>query len=235
MEKHLKCDPYVAKELVDKLEKNEQECNEELQQFFTDTEIKYPYLLSLALNKMDKPKVFEVLKTLDNQQKKKRGISNQQVCVLSCVDVNGNQFLQPVCVGRIEPKHIEKYLVPHLTGGTILVTDSHRAYRTVANKYKIPHRQIPSGKHTSNGFSLAHINGYHRNINALVKKYVETSTKYADLYLALYYWQVKNSKMKMEEKIEVILDLLAHQAKKVYLHKFKFKPLPIDMKGILDS
>lgn len=51
----------------------------------------------------------------NEQQKKKRGVSNQQVCCLSCVDRNKNQFLQIVCVGRIWASHIEKTLVPFFT------------------------------------------------------------------------------------------------------------------------
>ena len=180
VEKHMGLPTEDAKELVSRLDENERECNKELRQFFGSLEIKYPHLLSLALNKMEKPKVFDVLKTLDEQQKKKRSISNHQVCILSCVDVNKNHYLQPVCVGRIEPRHIEEHLLPHLTEDTILVTDSHRAYKTVANRHKIPLRQIPSGKHTSNGFNLAHVNSYHSRISAFFKKYVEVASKYVD-------------------------------------------------------
>ena len=53
-------------------------------------------------------KPFRVLKTLQEQQKKERGISNQQVCCLSCVDTNNNHFLRSVCVGRIQLYWVEK-------------------------------------------------------------------------------------------------------------------------------
>ncbi len=235
MKNYLDSDLPTAIKIVDKLEEDEKECNEELKQFFTDKEVKYPYLLSLALNKMEKPKVFEVLKTLDEQQKKKRGISNQQVCILSCVDKHSNHFLKPVCVGRIEPRHIEDNLVPHLTNETILVTDSHRAYKTVANRHKIPLRQIPSGKHKSNGFSLGHINGYHSNISRFFKKYREVASKYVDLYLALFYWKEKHKDFETEQQNTEILNLLSRQADRTYIHDFKFKSMPFDMKGILDS
>ena len=222
-----------SREFLEKLYENEELCKQELLQYVEEKDLKTPNKFSLALNTMPKDKIFQVLSTLDTQQKKKRGISNQQECVLSCVDVNGNHFLKPVCVGRIEPKHIEKNLVPHLTKGTILVTDSHRAYKTVANKNKIPLRQIPSGKHTSNGFNLAHINGYHRNISAFMKKYVEVSSKYSDHYLALFSWKEKNKDLETKDKVDVLIDLLTQQAKQIHLRKFACKPMPIDMKGII--
>jgi len=138
-------------------------------------------------------KIIQVLKTLNEQQQKKRGIRNQQVCCLSCVDTNQNHFLQSVCVGRIQPIHIEQTLVPHFTEDTVLITDSHRAYRTVANKYKIPLNQIPSGKHTSGGFHLGHINSYHHNISDFMYLYHGVSSKFLDYYLALFYWVEKIS------------------------------------------
>ena len=138
--------------------KNEEQNKDELLDYVKLGDLKSQERFSNAIDGLETEKIIQVLKTIHEQQKKKRGISNQQVCCLSCVDTNNNHFLQSVCVGRIQPVHIEKTLVPHFTEDTVLVTDSHRAYRTVANKYKIPLNQIPSGKHTSGGlvyFALA--------------------------------------------------------------------------------
>ena len=125
--------------------KNEEQNKAELLDYVELGDLKSQERFSNAINSMETGKILQVLKTIHEQQKKKRGISNQQVCCLSCVDTNNNHFLQSVCVGRIQPIHIEQSLVPHFTEDTVLVTDSHRAYRTVANKYKIPLNQIQSG------------------------------------------------------------------------------------------
>ena len=159
-------------------------------------------------------------------------ISNQQVCCLSCVDTNNNHFLQSVCVGRIQPIHIEQTLVPHFTEDTVLVTDSHRAYKTVATKYKIPLKQIPSGKHTSGGYSLAHINGYHHNISDFMYLYHGVSSKFLDYYLALFYWVEKNKGKTYLEQAYDIITLLANQAKKIPLDKFKYKLISFDTKRL---
>ena len=116
--------------------KNEEQNKAELLDYVELGDLKSQERFSNAINGMETEKIIQVLKTIHEQQKKKRGISNQQVCCLSCVDTNNNHFLQSVCVGRIQPIHIEKTLVPHFTEDTVLVTDSHRAYKTVANKYK---------------------------------------------------------------------------------------------------
>ena len=212
--------------------KNEEENKAELLNYVKLGDLKSQEKFSNALNGMDTEKIIEVLKTLHEQQKKKRGISNQQVCCLSCVDTNNNHFLQSVCVGRIQPIHIEQTLVPHFTEDTVLVTDSHRAYKTVANKYKIPLNQIPSGKHTSGGFHLGHVNGYHHNISDFMYLYHGVSSKFLDYYLALFYWVEKNKGKTYLEQAYDIITLLANQTRKMPLDKFKYKPISFDMKRL---
>ena len=212
--------------------KNEEQNKAELLNYVKLGDLKSQEKFSNDLNGMDTEKIIEVLKTLHEQQKKKRGISNQQVCCLSCVDTNNNHFLQSVCVGRIQPTHIEQTLVPHFTEDTVLVTDSHRAYKTVANKYKIPLNQIPSGKHTSGGFHLGHINGYHHNISDFMYLYHGVSSKFLDYYLALFYWVEKNKHKTYLEQAYDIITLLANQTKKIPLAKFKYKPISFDMKRL---
>ena len=212
--------------------KNEEQNKAELLNYVKLGDLKSQEKFSNALNGMDTKKIIEVLNTLHEQQKKKRGISNQQVCCLSCVDTNNNHFLQSVCVGRIQPTHIEQTLVPHFTDDTVLVTDSHRAYKTVANKYKIPLNQIPSGKHTSGGFHLGHVNGYHHNISEFLYLYHGVSSKFLDYYLALFYWVEKNKGKTYLEQAYDIITLLANQTRKIPLDKFKYKPISFDTKRL---
>ena len=230
---------YIEKQGFDNtflqsLNDNEEQIRNELLNYVNYNDLESQEKFSNALNGMDTEKIIQVLKTLNEQQKKKRGISNQQVCCLSCVDRNNNHFLQTVCVGRIWASHIEKTLVPHFSKDTVLITDSHRAYRTVANKYKIPLKQIPSGKHTSGGYSLGHINGYHHNISDFMYLYHGVSSKFLDYYLALFYWIEKNKHKSYLEQAYDIITLLSNQAKKIPLNKFKDKPISFDLKGILD-
>lgn len=136
-------------------------------------------------------------------------------------------------VGRIQPTHIEQALVPHFSKDTVLVADSHRAYKTVANKHKIPLKQIPSGKHTSGGYSLGHINGYHHNISDFMYLYHGVSSKFLDYYLALFYWIEKNKDKSYLDQAYDIITLLSNQTKKIPLAKFKDKPISFDLKGLL--
>lgn len=231
---------YVLKQgfshsFIEQLEENEEYRERQLAYYVDRDVLKSQEKFSNALNQMDTEIIIQVLKTLNEQQKKKRGISNHQVCCLTCVDPYNNHYLDTVCVGRIGAKHIEKHLIPHFSDNTILVTDSHSAYKTAANRNKIPLRQIPSGKHTSGGFNLGLVNGYHHNISDFMYGYHGVSSKFLDYYLSLFYWKEKNKSLSYLEQAYEIMTLLASQANKIPLDKFKEKKLSFDLKGILDN
>ena len=231
---------YVEKQgyspvFVDTIFDHEKICKNELLFHVEVNDLKTQVKFSRAVNDMEQPKIFDVLKTLKGQPKRKVGISNQQVCILTCIDTNGNIFAKPVCVGRISPTHIEKALLSHLNSDTHLVSDSHSAYKTVANKHKIPINQIPSGKHTSGGYHLGHINGYHHNISDFLHGFYGVSTKYLPLYIVLQIWKEKHKNLTLQEQAYEIINLLSMQANKIPLGRFKDIPIAIDMKGMLDK
>ena len=62
--------------------KNEEQNKDELSAYVERGDLKSQERFSNAINHMETEKIIQVLKTLNEQQKKKRGISNQQVCCL---------------------------------------------------------------------------------------------------------------------------------------------------------
>lgn len=96
-----------------------------------------------------------------------------------------------------------------------------------------PLKQIPSGKHTSGGYSLGHINGYHHNISDFMYLYHGVSSKFLDYYLALFYWIEKNKDKSYLDQAYDIITLLSNQTKKIPLAKFRDKPISFDLKGLL--
>lgn len=178
--------------------------------------------------------VSKELNGLKKAEKRKRGISNEQVCVLTAVDKLENRYLAPSCVGKIEPKHLEQQWNGRFAEDSILVTDSLRAYRTFANKHKIHLRQIPSGKHSSGVFNLGKVNSYHSNLSLFLACYREVASKYIDHYLALFRWQEKFRGRRTTEQVELLLDMLTRGVdNRVLLTKLKDKPMPFDTKGLL--
>lgn len=180
----------------------------EVQGLDRDDELPSNKKLSDELNSLPSKQAMEVLTNLDKEQKKKRGISNQQVCVLTCIDKLGNLYVYPACIGRIEPKHIEQLIGNRFDEDSIMVTDSLRAYKTFANSRDIHLRQIPSGKHKSGPYNLATVNSLHSRINDFFLPYKEVASKNLDRYLALFRWIEKHKENTTDEQVGVLLDML---------------------------
>ena len=178
--------------------------------------------------------VSKELNGLDKEEKRKRGISNEQVCVITAVDKLQNAYLAPTCLGKIEPKHLELHLGGRFAEDSILVTDSLRAYRTFANNNKIHLRQIPSGRHTSGPFNLGKVNSYHSKLTDYFERYKEVGSKYLDHYLALFRWQEKGFNSRTADRVNMLLDMLTKGVpEKVEFQKLKYRPFPFDTKNIV--
>ena len=73
----------------------------------------------------------------DNTKTYKRGISNEQVCIVVAVDDEREIIVKPVSVSRLEASDAQKLLGGRLQGNTTLVTESHGAYPTLARQEQL--------------------------------------------------------------------------------------------------
>lgn len=176
-------------------------------------------------------KVAKVLNALDGEEKRKRGISNEQVCVLTCIDRAANLFISPSCVGRITDKHIGQKLDGKFSRDAILVTDSHVAYRSFAERNGIHLEQVPSGKHTVGTFNLARVNSLHSRMEYYQSRYKEVASKYIDHYLSLFRWQDKHRNENTQSKVGLLYEMLTETMPwPVRFDRIKYRPMPFDMK-----
>lgn len=129
---------------------------------------------------------------LVSEEKHKRGISNDLIAVLTCVDRNKSNITLPGCLGRISTKHIADALGDSFADDAILVTDSHSAYRGYAKDNGIHLEQVPSGQHRKGAFNLARVNSYHSRLSGLNHHHKVVASKYCTGYFAQYQWQDKH-------------------------------------------
>ena len=119
----------------------------------------------------------------------KRGISKEQVCVLTATDRTRNTMIEPVCLGRISTKHIEDALGPHIAPDSVLLTDRHAAYPKFARARDMRHYAL-GGQHGSpdRSFHLQNVNGLHSQVKRFMKPFNGVATKYLGNYMAFYRW-----------------------------------------------
>lgn len=149
---------------------------------------------------------------LSGEDKKKRGVSNDQICVLTLVDESNHLYLEPVSVGRLERAMAKTKLKPRFDREhrTVMVTDALAAYDRATYGTGVRHETIPSGKHTVKKYNLAKVNSVH----SLLSQYMDQqagrvyTTKYLDINLMLFWWLYKFRDSKTEEKVEMLYHIL---------------------------
>ncbi len=74
----------------------------------------------------------------------KRGISSEQVCVLTGLDHQGNIAAELVCKGRMKSSDLSRAL--NIEEGSILCTDSQKSYIQFVEDFELEHKRIESEK-----------------------------------------------------------------------------------------
>ena len=123
------------------------------------------------------------------KQATKRGISKEQVCVLTAIDRTKNTMLEPVCLGRITTRHVEDTLGPRIAPDSMLVTDGHLAYPAFARRHDMTHHALDS--HVSFGnrsIHLQNVNSLHSQVKRFMEPFNGVATKYLDNYMAFHRW-----------------------------------------------
>lgn len=182
---------------------------------------------------MKVPGFFEQLRF--NTKNYKRGISNQQVCIVVAVDDDRKLIAKPVSVGRLDSVDARNLLSKHLGKGAILVTDSHASYPVVAQDADVRHVQIESGKHSNGRFNLGDINGVHSEIEKFMPETAERipATKYLNQYMAFFTWLWLHKGLSLDEKVTLLRRTVNNEItdyNETY-DSLRNRPLDINTKG----
>lgn len=170
----------------------------------------------------------------DNTKNYKRGISNEQVCIVVAVDAEKRMIAKPVSVGRLEITDIQKLMKGRFSQGSTLVTDSHGAYPTLARSENVRHVQIESGKHSNGPYNLGEVNGVHSEIEKMLPESAERlpATKYLNQYMAIFLWRWQHKGLSLEDKVYLLKKTIADSIDlKENYDKIKTRPLDINTKG----
>ena len=73
------------------------------------------------------------------KQVKKRGISNEQVCIATAIDRQGNLIMELLCKGRMTHRELERLYDSRIGNNSILCTDSHKSYVQFSHDFSLDH------------------------------------------------------------------------------------------------
>lgn len=170
----------------------------------------------------------------DNTRTYKRGISNEQVCIVVAVDEEKQLIAKPVSVGRLEMLDARKLLGGRFTNNATFVTDSHGTYPTLAKLERVRHVQIESGKHANGPYNLGEVNGIHSQIEKMLPESAERlpATKYLNQYMAIFIWLWQHKGLSLEDRVYLLKKTIADSYGYAENYdKIKVRPLDINTKG----
>lgn len=113
----------------------------------------------------------------------KRGLSREQIPVLTIRDRHGNTIDQ--VISGIGAKQIMPVLVPAMEPDAILCSDGARAYKVIAARTGIEHHAVKAvpGQRTNGAYHIQNVNAYHSRLKGWMKRFKGVSTEYLQNYL----------------------------------------------------
>jgi hypothetical protein len=115
----------------------------------------------------------------------KRGISDEQVCVLVARDRSGQTLDFVTGKGPVTKAQLHKHLPPVLEDDVLLVTDANAAYRYFAREAGISHQfvNLRAGVRVSGAIHVQNVNAYHSRFKLWLDRFHGVATHYLPNYL----------------------------------------------------
>lgn len=119
---------------------------------------------------------------------KKRGLSNEKVCVPCAVNRDGKSVSVVSNLGKVSRADLENVFCSHVVEGAVWCSDKEHSYQGFAEKHSLNLIQFKSdGKRTCGMFHIQHVNAYHSQLKSMIEYHFKgVATKYLNNYLL---WQ----------------------------------------------
>ena len=144
----------------------------------------------------------------------KRGISNEQVCILVTRDRSKNTSTQVAGLGRIDSETLKKSIGLQIVPNSILCSDEEPVYRAFCRKAKLQQVTInsQSKNRVINGiYHIQNVNAYHSRYKLWEARFNGIATKYMDNYLAWFKFLDRTSSLQIRKRIkQLLLDSTRH-------------------------
>ena len=115
----------------------------------------------------------------------KRGISNEQVCILVARDRTGQTLAFVTGKGALTKAQLHACLPPVIDKDVLLVTDGHAAYRTFAKEAGISHEAVNlrAGIRVRGAAHVQNVNAYHSRLRSWLSIFHGVASRYLTNYL----------------------------------------------------
>lgn len=115
----------------------------------------------------------------------KRGISDEQVCILVARDRAGKTIDCVAGKGPVTKVQLQRCLLPLIGPDLLLVTDANAAYRAFAKAEKVSHEAVNlrAGVRVRGALHVQNVNAYHSRFREWLERFHGVATHYLPSYL----------------------------------------------------
>ena len=115
----------------------------------------------------------------------KRGISNEQMCILVARDRTGQTLDWVPGKGTLTPAQLHHHLLPRLAHDALLVSDGHPAYRAFARQTGVTHQAVNlrAGIRVRGAIHVQNVNSYHSRLRGWLQPFRGVASRYLSNYL----------------------------------------------------
>lgn len=159
------------------------------------------------------------------------GISNDQICVIVAIDSFDNMIIQVAGLGPASTEMIDNVLSGKIEENSIIVTDSKSSYIKFAQNHNLNLKQIPTGEHSIEKYSLGELNSLMSEIETYVTHLKRgLSSKHLQQHLDfIKYRKILNYTYEYIEKNENMLKEIVISTSNLRCRKVCDFPLPFDL------
>ena len=126
----------------------------------------------------------------------KRGISDEQICVLVARDRTGQTFDFVTGLGPVTKRQLHQHLPPVPNKDVLLVSESNAAYRYFARETGISHQAVKlrAGERVRGAVHVQNVNAYHRRLREWLARFRGVATRYLPHYLG-WRWALDGNRL----------------------------------------
>jgi transposase-like protein len=161
--------------------------------FLTWIKLDHPVILQ-GITEADETYLLESSKgshNLDRKPRKrggcatKRGLSNEQVCILIARDRSGHTLDFLTGRGSVSKSQLDTHLKSVLDDDTLLISDGNPAYSAFCQAVGITHEMVnlSKGQRVNGAYHLQNVNAYHSRFKQWLIRFHGVATKYLSNYL----------------------------------------------------
>jgi transposase-like protein len=161
----------------------------------------------------------------------KRGVSNEEACVLVALDEDDQLIAKIIGQGNPTIEAIDRGLNQQVRAGSTMVTDSKSAYQEVSKRKRCELHQIPSGFHTAGMHNLGSMNQLHSEMKNWFRRFRGVSTKHLSKYLHWFrFRKYQQFRIEFEHRRRTMFLFSIVNQNKYPIRGIHREPFPIDIK-----